>query len=66
MKLKFRRETQDDFVKRLIAECEDLKESRLDRDIVLGWKNKQIQSLQRELEDIKLKTTTTSVLLFFN
>jgi prefoldin subunit 5 len=55
MQLKYGRETQDDLVKRLIAEWEDLKEYRLDMDIVLRLKDKQIESLQKEFQDINLK-----------
>jgi molybdenum cofactor biosynthesis enzyme MoaA len=64
MQLKYRRETQDDLVKRLIAEWEDLKEYRLDMDVVIRLKDRQIESLQKKLSDIKLKqqTTETSVL----
>jgi len=58
MKLKYRRETQDDLVKRLIEEWEDLKEYRLDVDVVLRLKDKQIESLQKEIEDIRLKATS--------
>lgn len=54
-KLKYRRETQDDFLKRLIAEWQDLKEYRLDMDMVLRLKDRQIESLQKELENLKLK-----------
>jgi hypothetical protein len=45
MQLKYRRETQDDLVKRLIAEWEDLKEYRLDMDVVIRLKDRQIESL---------------------
>ena len=64
IQLKYRRETQDDLVKRLIAEWEDLKEYRLDMDVVIRLKDRQIESLQKKLSDIKLKqqTTETSVL----
>lgn len=64
MQLKYRREAQDDLVKRLIAEWEDLKEYRLDMDVVIRLKDRQIESLQKKLSDIKLKqqTTETSVL----
>jgi molybdenum cofactor biosynthesis enzyme MoaA len=64
MQLKYIRETQDDLVKRLIAEWEDLKEYRLDMDVVIRLKDRQIESLQKKLSDIKLKqqTTETSVL----
>jgi hypothetical protein len=64
MQLKYRRETQDDLVKRLLAEWEDLKEYRLDMDVVLRLKDRQIESLQKKLSDIKLKqqTTETSIL----
>ena len=48
MKLKYRRETQDDLVKRLIEEWEDLKEYRLDMDVILRLKDKQIESTERD------------------
>ena len=62
MKLKYRRETQDDLVNIIISEWEDLKEYRLDMDVVLRLKERQVESLQKELEDIKLKLQQTSVL----
>ncbi len=58
-KLKYRRETQDDFIKRLIAEWQDLKEYRLDMDMVLRLKDKQIMSLENELR--KLKTSVLTI-----
>jgi molybdenum cofactor biosynthesis enzyme MoaA len=61
MKLKYKRETQDDLVKRLIAEWEDLKEYRLDMDVVLRLKDKQIQNLENELKDLKQATTVLTI-----
>jgi hypothetical protein len=52
-KLKYRRETQDDFIKRLIAEWQDLREYRLDMDMVLRLKDKQILKLENELRNLK-------------
>jgi hypothetical protein len=49
---------QYQIIKRLIAEWEDLKEYRLDMDVVLRLKDRQIESLQKELQDIKLKQTS--------
>ena len=57
-KLKHRRETQDDFIKRLIAEWEDLKEYRLDMDIVLRLKDKHILRLENELRNLKTSVLT--------
>ena len=56
--LKQRRETQDDFIKRLIAEWQDLKEYRLDMDMVLRLKDKQIVSLENELRNLKTSVLT--------
>lgn len=50
-KLKLRRETYDDFISRLLAEWEDLKDYRLDMDQVLRLKDRQISLLQDELKD---------------
>jgi molybdenum cofactor biosynthesis enzyme MoaA len=61
MKLKYKRETQDDLVKRLIAEWEDLKEYRLDMDVVLRLKDKQIQNLENELKDLKQATSVLTI-----
>lgn len=58
-KLKYRRETQDDFIKRLVTEWQDLKEYRLDMDMVLRLKDKQILNLQKEIENIKSAATTS-------
>jgi hypothetical protein len=52
-KFKYRRETQDDFIKRLIAEWQDLREYRLDIDMVLRLKDKQILKLENELRSLK-------------
>jgi hypothetical protein len=57
-KLKYRRETQDDFIKRLIAEWQDLKEYRLDMDMVLRLKDKHILSLENELRNLKTVSLT--------
>ena len=62
MQLKYKRETQDDLIKRLVSEWEDLKEYRLDMDVVLRLKDKQIESLQKELQEINLKLKQISVL----
>ena len=61
MKLKCRRETQDDLIKRLVAEWQDLKEYRLDMDMVLRLKDNQIQSLQKEIENLKIKTSALTI-----
>jgi hypothetical protein len=52
-KLKLRRETQDDFIKRMFAEWQDLKEYRLDMDQVILLKDRQISNLENELKNSK-------------
>lgn len=52
-KLKLRRETQDDFIKRMFAEWQDLKEYRLDMDQVILLKDRQISNLENELKNNK-------------
>jgi hypothetical protein len=56
-RFKSKRENQDDFIKRIFTEWQDLKEYTLDMDQVLRLKDKQIQSLQKEIHDIKLNKT---------
>jgi hypothetical protein len=58
MQLKYRRETQDDLIKRIIAEWEDLKEYRLDMDLVLRLKDKHILSLENEVRNLKTSVLT--------
>jgi hypothetical protein len=60
MQLKYRRETQDDLVKRLVGEWKDLKEYRLDMDQVLRLKDRQILSLENELRNIKTTISLTT------
>ena len=52
-KLKLRRETQDDFIKRMFAEWQDLKEYKLDMDQVILLKDRQISNLENELKNSK-------------
>ena len=52
-KLKLRRETQDDFIKRMFAEWQDLKEYKLDMDQVIKLKDRQILNLENELKNNK-------------
>jgi hypothetical protein len=52
-KLKLRRETQDDFIKRMFAEWQDLKEYKLDMDQVIKLKDRQISNLTNELKNHK-------------
>jgi hypothetical protein len=59
MQLKYRRETQDDLIKRLVAEWQDLKEYRLDMDQVLRLKDRQITSLEAELRNLKTTISLT-------
>jgi hypothetical protein len=52
-KLKLRRETQDDFIKRMFVEWQDLKEYKLDMDQVILLKDRQISNLENELKNSK-------------
>lgn len=52
-KLKLRRETQDDFIKRIFAEWQDFKEYKLDMDQVIKLKDRQILNLENELKNNK-------------
>ena len=52
-KLKLRRETQDDFIKRMFAEWQDLKEYKLDMDQVILLKDRQTSNLENELKNSK-------------
>jgi hypothetical protein len=46
-------ETQDAFIKRMFEEWRDLKEYRLDMDVVLKLKERQISNLETELLSLK-------------
>lgn len=50
-KLKLRRETQDDFIRRLLTEWQDFHDYKLDMDQVLKLKDRQILILENELKD---------------
>ena len=50
-KLKLRRETQDDFIRRLMTEWQDFHDYTLDMDQVLKLKDRQILMLENELKD---------------
>jgi hypothetical protein len=52
-KLKNRRETQDDFVRRVLEDWKDFQEYKLDMDLVLKLKDKKISSLETELKNYK-------------
>lgn len=52
-KLKLRRETQDDFIKRIFAEWQDFQEYKLDMDQVIKLKDRQISNLENELKNSK-------------
>ena len=48
-KLKLRRETQDDFIRRLLTEWQVFHDYKLDMDQVLKLKDRQILVLENEL-----------------
>ena len=50
-KLKNRRETQYDFIHRLLAEWQDFQDYKLDIDQVLKLKDRQISRLEYELKE---------------
>jgi hypothetical protein len=47
-KLKNRKETQDDFIRRLLADWQDFQDLKLDMDQVLKLKDKKISTLEVE------------------
>jgi hypothetical protein len=55
-KLKGKRETQDAFIRRVLAEWDDLKDYRLDMHQVVPIKDKQIRTLENELKQ-KVKSS---------
>ncbi len=57
-RLKGRRETQDGFVSRVLAEWQDLKDYRLDMDQVIRLKDRQIATLENELNE-KLQSSNS-------
>lgn len=48
-RLKNRRETQDDFIRRLLADWQDFQDYKLDMDQVLKLMDKKISSLEIEI-----------------
>jgi hypothetical protein len=50
-KLKLRRETQNDFISRLLTEWQDFHDYKLDMDQVLKLKEKKISMLESELKE---------------
>jgi Arc/MetJ-type ribon-helix-helix transcriptional regulator len=46
-----RRETQDDFIRRLLTEWQDFHDYKLDMDQVLKLKDRQILMLENELKE---------------
>ena len=52
-KLKNRRETQDDFIRRLLADWQDFQDYKLDMDQVLKLKDKKISTLEIEISESK-------------
>jgi hypothetical protein len=50
-KLKLRRETQDNFIRRLLTEWQDFHDYKLDMDQVLKLKDRQILMLETELKE---------------
>ena len=54
-KLKNRRETQDDFIRRLLADWQDFQDYKLDMDQVLKLKDKKISTLEIEISKLRSK-----------
>jgi hypothetical protein len=51
--MKSRRETQDDFIRRILEDWKDFQEYKLDMDQVLKLKDKRISNLEIELKNLK-------------
>ena len=54
-KLKDRRETQDDFIRRLLSDWQDFQDYKLDMDQVLKLKDRKISSLEIEISESRSK-----------
>jgi hypothetical protein len=50
-KLKNRRETQDDFIRRILTDGKDFQEYKLDIDPILKLKDRKISNLEIELKN---------------
>ncbi len=50
-KLKNRRETQDDFIRRILTDWKDFQEYKLDIDSILKLKDRKISNLEIELKN---------------
>ena len=63
-RLKNRRETQDDFIRRLLADWQDLQDYKLDMNQVLKLKDKKISTLEIEISESKQEKSfvTTSII----
>lgn len=60
-KLKSRRETQDDFIRRILEDWKDFNEYKLDMDHVLKLKDRKISSLETELKNYKQTSSILSI-----
>lgn len=63
-RLKSRRETQDDFIRRLLADSQDFQDYKLDMDQILKLKDKKISTLEIEISESKQQksfVTTSSI-----
>ena len=59
--LKNRRETQDDFIIRLLADWQDFQDYKLDIDQVLKLKDKKISTLEIEISKSKQESFVTTI-----
>ncbi len=60
-RLKNRRETQDDFIRRLLADWQDFQDYKLDMDQVLKLKDKKISTLEIEILKSKQESFVTTL-----
>jgi hypothetical protein len=60
-RLKNRRETQDDFIRRLWADWQDFQDYKLDMDQVLKLKDKKISTLEIEISKSKQESFVTTL-----
>jgi hypothetical protein len=60
-KLKNRRETQDNFIRRLLSDWQDFQDYKLDMDQVLKLKDKKISTLEIEVSRSKQESFVTTI-----
>ena len=60
-KLKNKRETRDDFIRRMLSDWQDFQDYKLDMDQVLKLKDKKILTLEVEISKSKQESFVTTI-----